>query len=354
MFLFIFSFILTQRILTKRILIVRTDRVGDVVMITPMIREIKKKFPDSFLATLTNPNTAKILTNNPYVDEIIIDDLSNKTFWKVVKQLRAFNFTDGLLAMPTERAAYQMMFAGIKTRVGEGHKLYEVISGMRSVDRHNYTPLKHETEYCLDTARKIGVKTVNQELEIFVRDDEKKEALEFLNKYGIEDTDYKIILHTGSLGSSPNWSEDKYLLLVKEMLKLQIPNMKVVLTAIEMSDIFLKNVKSLNDDRVINISGIWGDLRQFIKIISVMDLFISNSTGPLHIADALDRKCIGLNCRRPMRSVKYWGILNKRSINLEVPEEYCNKNCSADKKVCCIEDGISIDQVIEGIKTLID
>jgi heptosyltransferase-2 len=206
----------------------------------------------------------------------------------------------------------------------------------------------------LDTARKIGVKTVNQELEIFVRDDEKKEALEFLNKYGIEDTDYKIILHTGSLGSSPNWSEDKYLLLVKEMLKLQIPNMKVVLTAIEMSDIFLKNVKSLNDDRVINISGIMEDLRQFIKIISVMDLFISNSTGPLHIADALDRKCIGLNCRRPMSSVKYWGILNKRSINLEVPEEYCNKNCSADKKVCCIEDGISIDQVIEGIKTLIN
>jgi heptosyltransferase-2 len=123
--------------LNKRILVVRTDRVGDVVMITPMIREIKKKFPNSFLATLTNPNTANILTNNPYLDQIITDDLSKKNYWRVVKQLRKLHFTDGLMVYPTERAAYQMMLAGIKTRVGEGHRLYEVISGTRSVDRHN-------------------------------------------------------------------------------------------------------------------------------------------------------------------------------------------------------------------------
>ena len=123
--------------MNKRILIVRTDRVGDVVMITPMIRELKKKFPDSFLATLTQPNMSNIFTNNPYLDEIITDDLNKESFWKVVKQLRERHFTDGIMVFPTKRAAYQMMFAGIKTRVGEGHRLYEVISGMRTVDRHN-------------------------------------------------------------------------------------------------------------------------------------------------------------------------------------------------------------------------
>jgi ADP-heptose:LPS heptosyltransferase len=354
MFLFIFSFIFTLRILDKRILIVRTDRVGDVVMITPMIREIKKKFPDSFLATLTRPNTANILTNNPYLDEIITDDLSKESFWRVVKQLRERRFTDGLLAIPTERAAYQMMLAGIKTRVGEGHKLYQVISGTRSVDRHNYIPLKHETEYCLDTARKIGVKSDNLDLEINVTDGEKKEAFELINKYGIENNDCKIMLHTGSLGSSPNWSEDKYLQLIKEILTLQIPKLKILLTAIEMSDSFLKNIESLKDNRIIDISGNWADLRQFIKIISVIDLFISNSTGPLHIADALNKKCIGIYCHRPMSSMKYWGILNKSSINVEVPEEYCNKNCSPDKEICSFENGISVDQIVSEIKTLLN
>lgn len=340
--------------MNRRILIVRTDRVGDVVMITPMIREIKKKFPDSFLATLTQPNTANILTNNPYLDEIITDNLNKESFWSVVKQLRKREFTDGLLVFPTERAAYQMMLAGIKTRVGVGHKLYEVISGMRSVDRHNYIPLKHETDFCMDTVRKIGVKSDRLDLEIYVTDVEKKEAFEFLNKYSIKDNDFKIMLHTGSLRSAPNWSEDKYLHLVKEILTMQIPNLKILLTAIEMSDNFLKSVESLKDNRITDISGKLAGLRHFIKIISVIDLFISNSTGPLHLADALNRKCIGINCHRPMNSVKYWGILNKRSINIEVPEEYCNKNCSVDKNICSFENGISVAQVINGIKTLIN
>jgi ADP-heptose:LPS heptosyltransferase len=354
LFLFIFRFILPLSILDKRFLIVRTDRVGDVVMITPMIREIKKKYPDSFLATLTNPNTAYILMNNPYIDEIIIDDLNKNSFWKVVKQLRELHFTDGLLAIPTERAAYQMMLAGIKTKIGEGHKLYELISGTRSVDRHKYIPLKHETDYCMDTARKIGIKSDNLELEIYVTEEEKKEAMEVLAKFGVEINDYKIMIHTGSLGSSPNWSEDKYLLLLKEIVRLEIPDMKIFLTAIEMSDSFLKNVALLNDKRILDISGIWEDLRKFIKIISVTDLFISNSTGPLHIADALNLKCIGINCSRPMNSVKYWGILNKYSINIEVSEEYCDKNCSPNKEKCNFENGISVEQVINGIITLLN
>ena len=323
-------------------------------MITPMIREIKKKFPDSFLATLTNPNTANILINNPYLNEIITDDLSKKNYWRVVKKLRELRFTDGLMVFPTKRATYQMMLAGIKTRVGEGHRLYELISGMRSIDRHNYIPLKHETYFSMDTARKIGVTTNNLDLEIYVTEEEKKDINEFLNRIGIDNKDYKVMIHTGSLGSSPNWSEGKYLLLIKEILSLQIPNLKILLTAVEMSEGFLKSVADLKDNRIIDIASKLMDLRHFIKIISVIDLFMSNSTGPLHIADALNKKCIGINCHRPMNSTKYWGVLNKTSINIEVPEEYCNKNCSANKEICSFENGISIQQVIDGIKTLLN
>ena len=323
-------------------------------MITPMIREIKRQFPDSFIATLTGTNTANVLLNNPYLDEIITDDLNKDSFWRIVKLLRRQHFTDGLLVYPTERAAYQMMFAGIKTRIGVGHKLYEVISGMRSVDRHNYIPLKHEADFCMDTARKIGVKPDKLDLEIYVTDKERNEAYEFLKRFGVEDKDFKMILHTGNLGSSPNWSEGKYFLLLKDILALQIPNLKIMLTALEMSEDFKRNVNSLNDNRIVDISNKMAGLREFIKIISVMDLFVCNSTGPLHMADALDRKCIGINCHRPMNSVKYWGILNKRSINIEVAEDYCDKNCSADKKICSFENGISVQQVIDGIKTLIN
>ena len=142
----------------KRILLVRTDRVGDVVFITPMIRELRKAFPDAFIAALTQPHTKNIMLNNPRLDVMITDDLRKETFWDVVKELRKYKFTHGLMMLPTERAAYQMFFAGIKNRIGVGHKLYEVITFMKSVSRNNYTPLRHEADYCMDLARKIGVK----------------------------------------------------------------------------------------------------------------------------------------------------------------------------------------------------
>ena len=324
------------------------------MMITPMIREIRQRYPDAYIATLTQPNTANILLNNPYLDEIIMDDLTKESFYKVVKELRRIKFTDGLMVFPTARVSYQMLLGGVKNRIGEGHRLYEIITGMRSVDRHNYIPLKHEADYCMDLARKIGVKTDNIDLEIYVTDDEKKEAFDFLKRVGVEKENYKLILHTGNLGSSPNWSEKKYLQLIEEILLLQIPGLKIILTAIEMSEEFIKKARETGKEKVVDISKKISGLREFIKVISVVDLFVCNSTGPLHMADALNRKCIGINCHRPMNSVQYWGIINKRSINIEVSEEYCNKNCSADKKICAFENGISIEQVIDGIKTLLN
>jgi len=83
----------------KRILIVRTDRVGDVVMITPMIRELRLKFPDAYIATLTQNHTSDILKNNPYLDEMITDDMKKESFWEVTKKIREKKFTDGLLVM---------------------------------------------------------------------------------------------------------------------------------------------------------------------------------------------------------------------------------------------------------------
>jgi len=336
--------------LSRRILIVRTDRVGDVVMITPMIREIRKAYPDCFLATLTRKNTSELLINNPYLDKIIIDDFEKGTFWKVIKELRSYNFTDGLLVLPTERAAYQMLFAGIKNRIGVGRKIYEIITFMKSVSRNKYIPLRHEADYCMDMARRIGVKTDNLSPEIFLTDAEKQSGKDFLRDKGIKEDEYKIIVHSGSKYSAPNWSEDKYSELVKKILKkFDGKNFRIILTAFEMSNEFLNKIKSLNDSRIIDISKKIFSLRDLIKVINSVDLVIVSSTGPAHIADSLRKNAIVIHCHRSMNCSKYWGTLNKKTIDLEVSDEHCKKYCSSDKEICDLENGISTDDVLEKI-----
>ncbi|MEO8664283.1 MAG: glycosyltransferase family 9 protein [Ignavibacteria bacterium] len=332
----------------NRILIVRTDRVGDVVMITPMIREIRKTFPDSFIATLTTPNTQDILINNPHLDLRIKDDLKKETFWKVTNEIGKYKFTNGLLVMPTERAAYQMYFGKIKNRIGVGKKLYEMLTFMKSVSRNKYVPLRHEADYSMDLARRIGVKTNDLTPEIFLTNEEKDFGKNTLESKGVKESDHKIIVHTGSGNSSRNWSEEKYLQLIQKILEKNTLT-KIIITAKEMSEAFKQKIHSLNSNSVIFVNENINRLRDLICIISNADLLLASSTGPLHIASALNVKTIGLFCHRRMNCTKHWGALGEKAINLEVSEEYCDLNCSADKEFCNFENGISIAEVLENI-----
>jgi len=325
--------------------------VGDVVMITPMIRELRKAFPDSFIATLTQENTSEILINNPYIDKILIDDLKKENFWKVVKEIRRYKFSDALMVLPTERAAYQLFWAGIYNRIGVGRKLYEMITFMKSVSRNKYIPLRHEADYCMDMVRKLGVETSNIQPEIFISEEEKKWISEFYGVNNINQNTFKIILHTGSKNSAPNWSEEKYSELIKGIHnKFRDKEFVLLLTAYEMTNEFKNKINSLKDKKIIDISGKLKNLRELIKIISSVNLMICSSTGPIHIADALNIKCIGIHCHRTMSCAKHWGVLNNKSINLEVLKEYCDSHCSSDKNVCNFEGGISIDEILKNIE----
>lgn len=332
----------------KRILTVRTDRVGDVVMITPMVRELRRTFPGSFIATLTNPNTKDILINNPHLNEILTDDLKRESFWKVVRDLRKHKFTDGLLVMPTERAAYQMFFAGIKNRIGVGKKLYELITFMKSVSREKYVPLRHEADYDMDLVRKIGVVTDDLTPEIFLSEEEKKWTRTFNEENNLLKNDFKIIVHTGSGHSSRNWSEEKYFNLIQRILESKT-KATIILTAKEMSEEFKSKIANLQNRKIILAHDKIQRLRNLICIISGSDLLIAASTGPLHLASALKVKSIGLFCQRRMNCAKHWGALGDKAVNLEVSKEYCDTYCSNDKEICEFENGIKIEEVLASL-----
>ena len=143
-----------------RFLISRIDRIGDVVLSTPLPREIKKKYPNSFVAVLVKHYTKDIYLNNPNVDEIITYDNPDKTeksFWELVREIKQYKFSHAFMLLPNEKLNYAFFISGIKYRVGVGHKLYQFLTFTKYVDRKKYIPLRHEADYCLDMIRKIGI-----------------------------------------------------------------------------------------------------------------------------------------------------------------------------------------------------
>jgi heptosyltransferase-2 len=327
----------------KRILIIRPDRIGDVVLSTPIPRELKKAYPGSFIAVLLREYTKDIYVNNPNVDQIIID--SEKTELKsklqLIKEIRTHNFTHAFILLPTERMNWILFFSGIKYRIGVGHKFYQFITNTKSVYRRKYIPLRHEADYCMDMARKIGVETDNLDTEIHLSDEEKL----FIDSLQVKFKDGKKFLigvHTTSGNSSPNWKPSAYRELI---LKLKsINNVQILVTDIKIPY------------EVNYIDGVLyppkQDLRELIQIIATLDLLVSSSTGPAHIAAALKVPTIAMFCPLPACSPELWSPKGNKAINILPDKNYCEEVCSGYPKQCYFEGegGISVEKVLEEVK----
>jgi len=331
-----------------RFLIARIDRIGDVVLSTPLPREIKKNFPNSFITVLVKNYTRDIYLNNPNVDQILTydnQDGSEKPFWMLVKEIKNLNFTHAFMLLPQERLNYIIFFSGIPNRIGVGHKLYQFLTLTKYVNRKKYNPLRHEADYCLDMLRKIGINVSDNKPEIFLSNEEKNTAevlrKKFLNKYS------RIIgINVSSGNSAPNLEIEEYkkliLLLVKEN-KYQIAILDKDVPGI------IDNIESviyLNRDN---------ELRSSIINISTLDLVISNSTGPMHIAASLKIPTLSFFCPLTACSPKLWGPLGNKSEIILPSETYCATQCPKDPKKCDYskEGGLRAEYIFDRLNNFI-
>jgi heptosyltransferase-2 len=144
----------------NRILVVRTDRIGDVVLSTPLIRALRKALPSSFIAAMVSPYARDVLVRNPHLNELFVDDAGGEHagaagFWKQVRTLNNRRFDTALILLPKSRLSWMMFFGGIRTRVSVETRLDHVLTFTKTVSRNKYVPLRHVSDYCLDLARKL-------------------------------------------------------------------------------------------------------------------------------------------------------------------------------------------------------
>ncbi len=321
-----------------RFLICRIDRIGDVVLSTPLPREIKRKYPKSFVAVLVRKYTHAVYLNNPHVDEIIIYNENNdfKSFISEVKKIRSYKFDYAFMLLPNERLNYLLFLSGIKTRIGVGNKLYQFLTFTKYVDRKKYIPLRHEADYCLDMIRKIGIEAESLNPEIHLTSEEKAIANQIRKK--LSSNGEKLIgINSTSGNSSPNLSPEEYKNLIEKLLTVQ--NFKVIVTDLNPPP-KLQNIENvhyvmLNDT-----------LRESIVKFSILDVLISSSTGPMHICAALKIPTITVFCPLPACSPKLWGPLGNESRIVMPYPEYCQNQCPGNPKICRYEGNSGVNAEI--------
>lgn len=276
----------------KRILIVRTDRLGDIILSTPAIKNLRKSYPDSHIAFICRPYTKPILAGNPYLDELIVYDKygKQKKFLSTLKfalNLRKKKFDLALVLHPTNRAHIVTFFAGIPKRVGWNKKLSFLLTDkLRFIKGQG---MKHELEYNLDILRYLGISAEDKELYIPIKKKSQQKVNEVLKKRGVDDKDKLIVIHPSASCPSKRWPQDKFIELIK-MIKEE-KNIKIAAITSADQQEFAKEIIKI--DRVIDLSGLLS-ISETIALINRARLFISCDSGPVHIAAALNKPVISI------------------------------------------------------------
>lgn len=317
-------------IVLKNLLIVRTDRIGDVVLSLPIARLIKKYYPDCKVSFLVRNYTEPIVRNNPDIDEIIILKEEGKkiALTENINRIKMKNFDSALVVYPTLPTAWIIYRTGIKHRVGTGYRWYSFLFNHKVFQHRKYAE-HHELEFNIKMLEKFGIEESIDPARIkfnITVDPISLSAIKSLLLLNGLKPEFKIIIvHPGSGGSSVDLPFEKFRDLI---LKLSSDESNFLIITGSSSEKLLAD-KLTADTRAINLAGNL-HLKELIALISLCNIFISNSTGPIHIAAALDKYTIGFYPKIVECSARRWGPYSSKGFIFE-PKIDCN-NCS--RRLC--------------------
>ena len=336
----------------KKILIVRTDRIGDVVLSLPMAELVKKKYPGCEVAYFIREYTSSLIDGNPFVDEVIIAEESEGKipFLKNLNKIKSKNFDTCVIANPTLRISLMMFFAGINNRIGTGYRWYSLLFNKKVFEHRKYGE-KHELEFNINLLNKIGIdlKSFTNEIKFHLKvDDKSSEKINStLIERGSKSENKIVIIHPGSGGSSVDLPKEKLIELTRMISKLK--DVTIVITGSKNESELCREFEV--GGTVINLSGQL-DLSLLKALINKADIFVSNSTGPMHIAAALGVHVIGFFPKILSCSQKRWGPYTEKK-SIFIPTIDCS-NCTREQceKINCMN-SIDIGRVFDETKTIL-
>lgn len=314
----------------ENLLIVRTDRIGDVILSLPLAGIVKKHFPQCKVSFLVRNYTRDLAENHPHIDNIIIlkEENGKAVLGENIKTLKQYNFDSSIIVYPTFVTALIIFLSGIKKRIGTGYRWYSFLFNEKVFEHRKYAE-KHELEFNVNLLKKFGINEEinpsNVKFDLYVNPESDKEVKKILTEKGINPDKPKIIIHPGSLGSSVDLPVEKFAELIK--LVNDKTNLQIILTG-------SNNERELCESLVINeniknLAGLFS-LSGMISLINMSEIFVSNSTGPIHIAAALNKYTIGFYPKLLACSAKRWGPYSQNSV-VFIPEREC-KDC--DREQC--------------------
>lgn len=334
--------------MNKRIIIVRMDRVGDLILSTPAIKAVRGAYPDSHIALLVRPYTKEAVDGNPYVNEIITYDKSNGEKGllgkiKFIVGLRNKRFDLAIILHPKNSSHVFAFLAGIPERLGYDKKMGMLLT--KKVPHTKQYGLRHEIDYTLGLLRYIGIVSSDKNLHMPVNRSSEERIKDLFDKNGISQKDLVITIHPAASCISRRWALERFA-KVSDMLAEKHGAKIVIISGPGSDKIMGDKVAKLMKSEPLNLSG-KTSISDIASVLRRSKLLVSNDSGPVHISCAVGTPVISIFSRKNRGiSPERWRPVGKRDIVLhkDVGCEIClAHNCKRAFK--CL-DAISVEEVL--------
>jgi len=305
-----------------KIIISRTDNIGDVVLTLPLAAGIKAMYPNSEIIFLGKGYIKPLIDSCENIDKFI--DCTTLSIDQLNADVIIHVFPDPDIT----RMAYK---AGIKYRIGTSHRFYNWLYCNKRVDFTRKNSSLHEAQLNFKLVTPLGIKDIPS-LELIGKSygltkfpylDKEWEAL-------LDKDKFNLIIHPLSRGSARNWDWKNYNKLIEILPTNQY---KIFVTGTEEETEQNTENILLYHSRVIDMTGRLS-FAQLIAFINRTDGLVAASTGPLHIAAALGKRAIGLYPSiKPMHPGR-WAPLGPKAKYLSLIKD-C-EDCRNGGKCVCI------------------
>ena len=345
----------------RKILIIRLDGIGDVILSTPVYEALKKKYPSAKLTVLVGSHTKGVVEMNPYVDNVFVlrntwfTTIRNIKFSEILSMLRKIrkeNLDIGIDLRGDMRNILLMFFGKVRYRIG-----YGITGGGFLLNKMpHYEQKTHEVDKNLKLIEGLDCTVINKKMHIYSSQADEEKILNLLEAGHVRKNGILLAVHMETGYPSKSWRKEKFVQLLQEMSKRDYG--KIVLIGKGSDDIDFSYIYDRLKFNYLNTIGKLsiGELAVLLKRCAAL---ISCDSGPVHVATAVETPCIILFSGT--NDLTQWGHLNNlnRVIHKDVECSPCERRvCSRDIHLCMdkirVEDVLSeLDKLTEIVENIV-
>ena len=269
--------------------------IGDVVLTTPIIRSVRNAFPDAYIAYMGEKNAVSLLEHNPNLNEVIPFDFSKPTIVEQTRvawllRQRKFDLVIDLFNNP--RSALLTRVTGARVRVGAERKGR---GNLYTIQVRDDGKPKTAIEFHNQFIRAVSIEPTSNKTEIFLTDDEKREARIYLQWLDREnnplDLSKPIVgIHPGATWPAKRWMAERFGELA-DALAAKL-GAQILVTAGPNDD---EAVAAMLNGSFTNVKVLRGlPLRPLAAILSHCSAYVANDNCTMHIAAAVGTPTVGI------------------------------------------------------------